>query len=62
MLRLKRLLKLLRLPNPWKLKKVSIEGGAMFTILALQGMEDPDDWRARAKIKVGKQILATKLN
>lgn len=34
----------------------------MFTILALQGMEDPDDWRARAKIKVGKQILATKLN
>lgn len=54
MRRLKRLSKLLRLLNPWKLKKVSIEGDAMFAILALQGMEDPEDWRARAKIQVGK--------
>lgn len=43
-----------------KHEETTFEGDAMFVVLALQGMQQFEDWKAKKSIEDSKKILASK--
>lgn len=52
----------LKIAEELRLDKVILEGDAMFVILALQGMDEFEDWKATTKIAEGRRRLAAHIN